>query len=90
MASETVDELEKELLAELSDYHRSEEYLQMLARKYRIAVFGPGYKNPKPVGDTCSFCGKSASEVKKLVAGPAVFICNECVTLCNQIIGDEG
>tara|TARA_Y100001934_G_C11995599_1_gene605210 strand:- start:258 stop:677 length:420 start_codon:yes stop_codon:yes gene_type:complete len=37
----------------------------------------------------CSFCSKSQSEVKKLVAGPGVFICNECVALCNGIIEDE-
>ena len=37
----------------------------------------------------CSFCGKSQNEVKKLIAGPSVFVCNECVELCNQIIRDE-
>ncbi len=34
----------------------------------------------------CSFCGKSEHEVDKLVAGPSVFICNDCVDLCNEII----
>ena len=34
----------------------------------------------------CSFCGKSQDEVKKLIAGPSVYICNECVDLCNDII----
>ena len=38
---------------------------------------------------TCSFCNKSQSEVAKLVAGPGVYICNECVDLCNQIIAEE-
>ena len=37
----------------------------------------------------CSFCGKSQHEVKKLIAGPSVFICNECVDLCNDIIKEE-
>jgi len=37
----------------------------------------------------CSFCGKSQHEVKKLIAGPAVFVCNECVELCAEIIHDE-
>ena len=37
----------------------------------------------------CSFCGKSQHEVKKLIAGPRVFICNECVDLCNDIIIEE-
>ena len=37
----------------------------------------------------CSFCGKSQAEVRKLIAGPSVFICDECVELCNDIIREE-
>src|SRR6056297_3673253 len=37
----------------------------------------------------CSFCGKSQDEVKKLIAGPGVYICNECVDLCNEILEEE-
>lgn len=37
----------------------------------------------------CSFCGKSQHDVKKLIAGPAVFVCNECVTLCADILKEE-
>ena len=37
----------------------------------------------------CSFCGKSQHEVRKLIAGPTVFICDECVELCLDIIGEE-
>ena len=37
----------------------------------------------------CSFCGKSQHEVRKLIAGPNVFICDECVELCNDIIREE-
>ena len=37
----------------------------------------------------CSFCGKSQHEVRKLIAGPTVFICDECVELCNDIIKEE-
>ena len=37
----------------------------------------------------CSFCGKSQHEVKKLIAGPSVYVCDECVELCNDIIKDE-
>lgn len=37
----------------------------------------------------CSFCGKSQQEVRKLIAGPSVYICDECVDLCNDIIKDE-
>ena len=37
----------------------------------------------------CSFCGKSQHEVRKLIAGPSVFVCDECVELCNDIIREE-
>ena len=47
-------------------------------------------QNKTKEGDTrCSFCGKSRNEVKKIIAGPTVFICNECVDLCNDIISEE-
>ncbi|MFH1020971.1 MAG: ATP-dependent Clp protease ATP-binding subunit ClpX [Pseudomonadota bacterium] len=38
---------------------------------------------------TCSFCGKSQDEVKKLIAGPTVYICNECIDLCNEIVTED-
>ncbi len=46
----------------------------------------------KSVSDkfACSFCGKSQSIVKKLVAGPGVYICDECIELCNEIVLEEG
>ncbi len=37
----------------------------------------------------CSFCGKSDKEIQKLIAGPRVFICNECIDVCNSIIADD-
>ena len=37
----------------------------------------------------CSFCGKSQKQVKKLIAGPGVYICDECIDLCNDIIEEE-
>src|SRR4026207_2434130 len=37
----------------------------------------------------CSFCGKSQNDVRKLIAGPTVYICNECIELCNDIIAEE-
>ncbi|HEY7586102.1 MAG TPA: ClpX C4-type zinc finger protein, partial [Candidatus Deferrimicrobiaceae bacterium] len=37
----------------------------------------------------CSFCGKAQNEVRKLIAGPTVYICDECVELCNDIISEE-
>jgi len=47
----------------------------------------PKYEDRRQV--RCSFCGKAQEQVKRLVAGPGVYICDECVTLCNEIIGDE-
>ena len=38
---------------------------------------------------SCSFCGKSQEEVRKLIAGPTVYICDECIELCNEIIAEE-
>ena len=37
----------------------------------------------------CSFCGKNQKEVTKLIAGPAVYICDECIQLCSEIIEEE-
>ncbi len=37
-------------------------------------------------GDYCSFCGKEKGEVNRLIAGPSVFICNECIAECNRIL----
>jgi ATP-dependent Clp protease ATP-binding subunit ClpX len=38
---------------------------------------------------SCSFCGKSQNEVRKLIAGPSIYICNECIDICNEIITDD-
>ena len=46
-------------------------------------------KKEKSSTSYCSFCGKSQHEVKKLIAGPTVFICHECVDLCVDIIKEE-
>src|SRR5216684_4023276 len=46
-----------------------------------------GGETKKPLH--CTFCGKSQHEVRKLIAGPTVFICDECVELCMDIIGEE-
>ncbi|NUN14232.1 MAG: ATP-dependent Clp protease ATP-binding subunit ClpX [Myxococcales bacterium] len=43
----------------------------------------------EPTNLCCSFCGKSQKEVKKLIAGPTVYICDECIGLCNDIIAEE-
>ena len=46
-------------------------------------------KSTKSNNYRCSFCGKSQDEVKKLIAGPTVFICDECIELCNEIMVEE-
>ena len=46
-------------------------------------------KNNAPKSVRCSFCGKSQENVRKIVAGPGVYICDECVELCNSIIEAE-
>ena len=46
-------------------------------------------RRPAKVLASCSFCGKPNTEVKKLVAGPGIYICDECVGLCQEIIGTE-
>lgn len=45
--------------------------------------------NPTFPSPTCSFCGKTNHEVKKLIAGPSCYICDECIGLCNDIIESE-
>jgi ATP-dependent Clp protease ATP-binding subunit ClpX len=49
-----------------------------------VAKFGEGSELLK-----CSFCGKSQKQVRKLIAGPGVYICDECIELCNEIIAEE-
>ena len=46
-------------------------------------------KNATTGNYRCSFCGKSQEEVKKLIAGPTVYICDECIELCNEIMVEE-
>jgi ATP-dependent Clp protease ATP-binding subunit ClpX len=45
--------------------------------------------NPDPAVLNCSFCGKNQRDVRKLIAGPTVFICDECINLCNDILAEE-
>ncbi len=53
-------------------------------RRVTMGKFGEGSELVK-----CSFCGKSQKQVKKLIAGPGVYICDECIDLCNDIIAEE-
>ena len=43
----------------------------------------------EPVNVKCSFCGNAQENVKRIIAGPGVFICDECIKVCNNIIEDE-
>jgi ClpX C4-type zinc finger len=47
-------------------------------------------KGSRGLRDTrCSFCGKRRDQVKKLVAGPGVYICDQCIALCNEVIAED-
>jgi ClpX C4-type zinc finger len=52
---------------------------------------GPGKQRRRRRGEDlgCSFCGKGQKQVKKLVAGPGVRICDQCIDLCNEILAEE-
>ncbi|OAI48492.1 ATP-dependent Clp protease ATP-binding subunit ClpX [Gammaproteobacteria bacterium SCGC AG-212-F23] len=52
-------------------------------------MYPPHFKRGKTKVLHCSFCGKSQNEVRKLIAGPSVYVCDECVVLCNDIISEE-
>ena len=58
-----------------------------LAEKYELPEASPRDEGEAAV--YCSFCGKSQHEVRKLVAGPKVFICDECIQLCTEVISDR-
>jgi pyrimidine operon attenuation protein / uracil phosphoribosyltransferase len=54
----------------------------------RIAAWGRRTMRQSDDKLRCSFCGKSQSEIKKLIAGPSVYICNECVDICSELVAD--
>lgn len=61
-------------------------------RKGLERYIGPGKQRRRKRGRAdraCSFCGKSQQQVKKLIAGPGVFICDECIDLCSEILAEE-
>jgi hypothetical protein len=58
------------------------------AERALVAAVAPEPEAPQPL--RCSFCGKSQHDVRRLVAGPGVYICDECVELCLDVIRDEG
>src|SRR5690348_5947215 len=64
---------------------------RLLDRDRRFTGGGQQVARIGETGDLlkCSFCGKSQKQVKKLIAGPGVYICDECIDLCNEIIEEE-
>src|SRR5262249_6124181 len=67
----------------------------ILAAKIDAAQLSePALRSPESPGESrdtlyCSFCGKSQHQVERLIAGPKVFICNECVARCDEVIEEE-
>jgi len=63
----------------------------LYARGYAFVVLRKRTQAPKWIDGSlrCSFCGKAKSAVGRLIAGPGVYICNECVDLCNEIIVEQ-
>ncbi len=91
-----------ELQEELRDGRASlrKEQWRLEALSYKLADSRPTYEDQtseceeaqsgkKQVLLNCSFCGKTQHEVRKLIAGPNVYVCDECVALCNDIITEE-
>src|ERR1700751_5790501 len=83
-----------ELIAKAFGYHN----WNILSAKVEAARRANDLTAPVPVGPAeplalqllrCSFCRKSQHDVRQLIAGPSVYICDECVELCLDVIGDE-
>ena len=55
----------------------------------RVAELQGGTQRREAKALHCSFCGRSKNAVAKMISGPSVYICNECVDLCNKILADE-
>ncbi len=67
----------------LESVRRMERRLESDKRSVIRAVYGPNYVEPKDGFQIiCSFCGKPIDQVQKMIAGPGVYICNECVVVC--------
>ena len=77
--------------SDLSGVHAEGETLEQLCGKLPAIVSDLIESNQTKMAGTCycSFCGKSQHEVPKLIAGPAVFICDECVDLCSEIVEEN-
>jgi ATP-dependent Clp protease ATP-binding subunit ClpX len=60
-----------------------------VAEAHGVARCRPTTKRVDGSDLRCTFCGKLRTEVETLIAGPGIYICNECVALCNEIIDEE-
>jgi ATP-dependent Clp protease ATP-binding subunit ClpX len=70
---------------------KDDERRNFIRKALTRAILNPIRAKPKtPRNLRCSFCGKNQNEVKKLIAGPKVYICGECVALCVAILREEG
>lgn len=71
---------------------KDDERRNLIQKALTHAILNPIRSKPKktPRNLRCSFCGKEHEEVKKLIAGPKVYICEECVALCVAILREEG
>jgi hypothetical protein len=63
--------------------------LQEWARGWVDRIADASKDKPLAQGLVCSFCGKTQREVRKLIAGPGICICDECISLCNELIQEE-
>lgn len=89
MTSAIIKRLEKELIIALSDHEKAEQEIDLLSRKYRVAVFGPDYVSSKTVEGICSFCANAEKDIEQFVAGVNVLICNECIELCYKTMHES-
>ena len=69
-----------------SEYEKAKRELHEAAKRYRQSIPDTRDHSQELGENSCSFCGKDESQVEVLIAGPGVFICNECIEICNEII----
>lgn len=87
---EDISYLNKDDWKKVRNYVTKLRQLERMDGKVDYALAKAGISiTPKHNGIRCSFCGKAQSDVEKLIAGPGVFICDECIGLCNEIFEEE-
>lgn len=78
-----------ELVQEILDEEQKEPVPEFIAEQEKLDN-SKDSKDSKDLRSKCSFCGKSAAQVMRLISGAGVFICNECVELCQEIVAEIG